>query len=122
MPLSVNYKITYGEYTEIQDKPDGTKGTYRIKIHWANALCAFIHHYTNDKGEKIAQLVNFYADEKHLKNVIKSWGDPLTLGDHYTKVKNVKLNIYYKEAQTLLKALTKCGYKVTTYYKEPETR
>ena len=45
--LRVNYKIEYGE---VKVKSwDGSK-VFKVKIHPANALCAFIYHYKNEKG------------------------------------------------------------------------
>lgn len=118
--LNVNYNIEYGviHYTQRSDLK-----RFTIKIHWANALCAFIYHYKTDDGKKLAQLVSFFADEQHLKNCEKSWnGDSLGFISDVGIGITIRLNVYYKESMTLLKHFTKAGYKVTCYYKEPKTK
>lgn len=112
--LRVNYKITYGE---LKVKSwDGSK-VCKVKIHPANALCAFIYHYKNEKGEKMAQLWNFLGDTQHIKNIMKDYHT--LLGED---VVSVKLNVYYKEAQQLVVPMAKSGYKVTCYHKEPKKK
>lgn len=109
--LRVNYKITYGEIKVRQY--DNRLVT--VKIQWANALCAFVHHYKNNDGEKMVQLISFFADEQHIKNCEKSYGDPLDI--FMGEIVSVKLNLYYKESNILLKHIVK-HHKVTCYYKE----
>ena len=112
--LRVNYQISYGE---VKVKSwDGSK-VCTVKIHPANALCAFIYHYKNDKGEKIAQLWNFLGDAQHIKNIMKDY--KTLLGEN---VVSVKLNMYYKESQQLVKPMAQSGYKVICYYKEPKDK
>lgn len=114
--LHVNYKITYGEI-KVRQKSDNRLVT--IKIHLANALCAFIYHYKNENGEKMAQLISFFADEQHIKNCEKSYGDPLDI--FMGEIVSVKLNLYYKESNILLKHIVK-HHNVTCYYKEPKKK
>ncbi len=114
--LQVDYKITFGEI-KVRQKSDNRLVT--VKIHWANALCAFIYHYKNENGEKMAQLISFFADEQHIKNCEKSYGDPLDI--FMGEIVSVKLNLYYKESMTLLKHIVK-HHKVTCYYKEPKKK
>lgn len=114
--LRVNYQISYGE---VKVKGADGKHVCNVKIHPANALCAFIYHYKNEKGEKMAQLWNFLADTQHVKNIMKNCSDHTLLG---TSVVSVKLNVYYKEAQQLVKPMAQSGYKVTCYYKEPKKK
>ena len=110
--LRVNYKITYGEI-KVRQNSDNRLET--IKIHCANALCAFIYHYKEDDGTKMAKLVSFFADEQHIKNCERSFGDPIDFFNAY--VVSVKLNLFYKESRTLLKHIVK-HHKVECYYKE----
>lgn len=115
--LRVDYKVTYGVIKYKQN--DGK--VFSIKIHWANALCAFIYHYKREDGTKMAQLVGFFADEQHIKNCENSWGDCLSFLSG--KVMSIKLNMYYhKECNVLLKHFVKCGHEVKCYYKEPKTK
>jgi hypothetical protein len=90
-----------------------------VKIHPANALCAFIYHYRQEDGQKMAQLWNFLCDLDHAKRIIKNSSDHTLLG---TDVVSVKLNVYYKEARQLIIPMAKSGYKVTVYYKEPKKK
>lgn len=114
--LHVNYKILYGEI-KYRHADDGK--LYTVKIHWANALCALIHHYKAEDGTKMAQLVSFFANEEHIKNCEKNFSshDPIDLFNG--KIVSVKLNLFYKESRTLLKHIVK-HHKVTCYYKEPK--
>lgn len=110
--LHVNYKITYGEI-KVRQKSDNRLVT--IKIHWANALCAFIYHYKAEDGTKMVQLISFFADEQHIKNCEKSYGDPLDI--FMGEIVSVKLNLFYKESNILLKHIVK-HHEVKCYYKE----
>ena len=110
--LRVNYKTTYGEI-KVRQKSDNRLVT--VKIHWANALCAFIYHYKAEDGKKMAQLISFFADEQHIKNCEKSYGDPLDI--FMGEIVSVKLNLFYKESNILLKHIVK-HHEVKCYYKE----
>lgn len=111
--LRVDYSITYGV---IRVKNLAGK-ICNVKIHPANALCAFIYHYKDEKGKKFAQLVNFLSNTQHIKNIMKDHKN--LMGED---VVGVKLNVYYKEARTLVEPMCKSGYKVTCYYKEPKKK
>lgn len=112
--LRVDYKITYGEI-KVRQKSDNRLVT--IKIHCANALCAFIHHYKDENGEKMAQLISFFADEQHIKNCEKNFinHDPIDI--FMGEIVSVKLNLFYKESNILLKHIVK-HHEVKCYYKE----
>ena len=112
--LRVDYTVTYG-IVKVKNH-DETK-VLTVKIHPANALCAFIYHYRREDGTKMAQLWNFLADTEHARRIIKNSSDHTLLG---TSVVSVHLNVYYKEARQLIMQMTKSGYKVTVYYKEPK--
>ena len=114
--LRVDYTVTYG-IVKVKNH-DGSK-KLTVKIHPANALCAFIYHYRREDGQKMAQLWNFLCDLDHAKRIIKNTTDHTLLG---TSVVSVKLNVYYKEARQLILPMTKSGYKVTVYYKEPKKK
>lgn len=112
--IRVNYQIEYG-VVRVRSW-DGEK-ICKVKIHPANALCAFIYHYRDEKGVGMAQLWNFLGDTKHIKNIMKDY--KTLLGED---VVSVRLNVYYKEAQQLVKPMAQSGYKVTCYYKEPKKK
>lgn len=91
---------------------------FKIDIRRGNCLAVFVYVRKNPdstgKHDKyIHTLWNFFADEQHIKNIMKH--EHNLLGD---EVVSIKLNTYYKESMTLVKWLTKSGYKVTCYYKE----
>ena len=64
------------------------------------------------------QLMNFLANEQHLKNIVKEEKENIFArmlsADKITKV---KLNLFYKESNTLLKYMVRDGLKVECYYK-----
>lgn len=83
---------------------------FKIQIRKANCLAVFIHERID--GEEITHtLYSFFSNEQHLKNLIEYDKKPF-----YDEVKNIKLNMKYKECETLLKHLVKF-YNITAYYK-----
>ena len=112
--LRVDYSIVFGEVHG--HNTDGKK--WKVLFHPANVeIGAFIYHYTDDKGETMAQLWNFLADKQHVKNIMKNTSDHKLLGDCVDKV---RLNAYHKEAMSIVKECAQSGYKVEVYYKEPK--
>lgn len=116
--LRVDYKIKFGEI-KYRQASDGK--VFKIDIHWANALCAFCNHYKEEDGTKMTQLVGFFADEQHIKNCEKKLSSHDCLDFLMGKVEGIKLNLYYKESNILLKHFVK-HHKVTCYYKEPNKK
>lgn len=111
--LNVSYLITYGE---IKFRQDSDNKIYTVHIHFANALCAFIHHRKKN-GHKYHELITFFNDEKHIRNCEKNWdGDCLKFLSEIGKITNISLNLYYKNSKILLNHFTKAGYKVNCYY------
>lgn len=112
--LRVDYSIEFGS-VKVKSS-DGTK-LLTVKFHPANVECgAFIYHYKNEDGQKMAQLWMFLDDKRHINNIMKS-GDHTLLG---SSVVSVKLNVYYKEARMIVESCAKSGYKVECYYKKPK--
>ena len=105
----------------IKQNHDGKDIKFLIQIRQCNALAAFLHIKKitegEDKGLYKHTLYSFLADEQHAKNIIKNEGHLF-----FDEVSNIKLNLYYKESNTLLKIFVKAGYKVTCYYKEPKKK
>lgn len=122
MPLTYNGN-QIGKLTIEQTNKDG-KHRYDIEIRQGNALAVFVHIRKatpaelkkEPNGKYIHNLYMLFADEQHIKNIIKNntWNGKC-LPD---KVIKAELNMYFKEANTLLKYFTRSGYKVTCYYKE----
>lgn len=94
---------------------DGSK--YNVDIRQGNCLAVMIYVSKNDDGTYTHTLWSFFADEAHVKNMVK--GDCKLLGND---IAGVKLNLYYKECNTILKYLVRQGYKVSCYYKEPKKK
>jgi len=112
--LRVNYQIVFGEV--FGKDMDGQK--WKVQYHPANCeLGAFIYHYKNEEGEKIAQLWTLLNDKQHVKNIMKDL--KTLLGNEVYKV---RLNVYYKQARDIIEACAKSGYKVECYYKEPKKK
>lgn len=86
---------------------------YRVSIRSGN--CAGVHIYTyKDKkdGERYNQLVNFVADNEHLKNMAKNGYDL------FEDCKEIRLNMYFAQNIKLMMYAVKFGHKVNCYYKE----
>lgn len=88
---------------------------YEIGIYDGNVLAIFIYEYENEKGANDYILFNFFADKKYCDNIIMH-GDRLFRDE----VVSIELNLYYKNAQTLLGIFVKNGYKVSRYYEKPK--
>jgi hypothetical protein len=85
---------------------------FKLQIRQGNCLAVFIHVSKQDDGQYLHTLYSFYADEAHLKRIIKNDGKPF-----WDEVVSIELNMYYKECATLLKHFVKFN-KVKCYYKE----
>lgn len=116
---------TIGTIT-IKQNHYGEEYKYTLQIRQGNCLAVviFVRKSTeeelakNPEGKWYHSLYTFFADEQHLKNILKHEGDVL-FGE---KVVGIKLNLFYKECNTLLKYFTKSGHKVTCYYAEPKNK
>lgn len=125
MPLRYN-STTIGKLTIEQELGDN-KYRYNLQIRQGNCLAVIIYVRKATKeelerdpdGKWYHQLHMFYADEQHMKNMMKEYGQVL---DAMDKVIKCELNLYYKECWTLLKYFTKSGYNVKCYYKEPKKK
>lgn len=95
---------------------------FKIQIRQGNCLAVFIHVRKNEKSKGkhdryIHTLYSFYADEQHLKKIVKEFGNVIS-----DEITSLRLNMYYKECYTLLKYFVKQAKSVTCYYKEPKTK
>lgn len=94
------------------EMPAKDGGYCDCKILGGNALAIIVTEVDN-----WCYLAGFFGDEEHLYRC-------LGLKEGYTQdlydgSKNIRLNTYYKESITLLKAFNKAGHEVTTYYEKP---
>lgn len=93
--------------------------SYKLNIFGGNCLCVITYIYKQvETGRRMEQLVNFYVDESHIKNIIKEYK---TLNP-VENIKSVYLNTYYKQSFILAKHLSKSGHKVVLYYEEPKKK
>ena len=83
---------------------------FEIEIRQGNCLAVFIH-----LSGDTSTLYNFFADEQHLKNIIKGCKEEGTQL-FWDEVKSIRLNMRYKECGKLVKYFTQCGYEVTCYH------
>lgn len=97
------------------------KQKFNLQIRQGNCLAVIINVRKateeelkeHPEGKYIHTLYTFYADEQHMKNMMKSYDKVL-----FDEVVSIELNMFYKENYTLLKYFVKSGYKVKCYYKE----
>ena len=126
--MALNYYATKMGTITITDK-----GSRRVncEIRTGNCMAVVIEvrkanendlrfHPTWVVGKTIVHsLVTFYCDEQHLRNMMKHEGR-VWWDNSPTEKATFRLNLYYKEMQTLAKYLTMSGYKVTCYWREPK--
>lgn len=125
MALTYN-ETTIGKIT-VEQEFDGEKHRFNLQIRQGNCIAVIIYVRKatkkelekNPKGKWYHQLVTFFANETHMKNIMSD-GDPIL--DPMSKVIKCEMNMYYKECWTLLKYFTKSGYKVTCYYEKPKKK
>ena len=119
--MALSYKETI--IGKIVIKQRGHK--FNLQIRQGNCLAVIINvrKATDEElkeqpeGKYIHTLYTFYADEQHLKNMMKHYGNVLS-----DEVVSIELNMFYKENYTLLKYFVKSGYKVKCYYKEEKSK
>ena len=124
--MAIRYSgTTIGTFTLVQRRKDEEKPRkYKIQIRKANCLMCAIHvrKIDNPENQKLCwrhDLVMFFNDEQHLKNCIKSVGNKDFFNNLFTgKLTDIKLNLFHKECNTLLKYMVRDGLKVKCYYKE----
>lgn len=86
---------------------------YKIQIRQGNCLAVMIHCRKDDNSEGyIHTLYTFFADEQHIKNIIKNEGRLF-----FDKVISARLNLKYKESVTLAKYFAMQKIKTSVYYK-----
>lgn len=109
---------TIGKIKIVEHYPVLDDREYTIEIRKANCLAAFIAVYSDETGENKQSLFGFYADEGHLRNIVKHTGNPFLWDD----VREVELNLAYKECNTLLKYFVKTGMEIKCYYKPKQVK
>ena len=141
--MAIRYSgVTIGTFTLYQKREESVDGNwidvkddkgrqvynkFKIQIRASNCMACFLHisKIDNPKNPKMCwrhQLVAFFADERHLKNCMKDYKKDAFKGIFSGELRNIKLNIYYKEMLTLAKYMARDGLNVTCYYKEPKKK
>lgn len=115
--IRYNLSKKYGEIEIVQTSAMGTE-VHKEDIVWGNCLAVFIYQCKDDEGKEMIQLSGFWDNTQHTEEIMKQ--NDGKLFPSYIEVKNVKLNMFYKESEILLKIFTKAGYEVTAYYRECE--
>ena len=113
------------QYVEKKDERGRTVyNKFPIQIRASNCLMCAIHVWKDPNPEDPERpwhhdLQLFFMDEAHMKRCLKDGSF-----EHWFsgELKNIRLNIYYKEMQTLAKYMTRDGLPVTCYYKEPKKK
>lgn len=114
MPISYN-RTTIGKIVIKQ-----RERKFNLQIRQGNCIAVIVHVRKSTEeelkkhpqGKYVHTIYSFYADENHLKNLLKNEGKIL-----FDDVVSIELNMFYKENYTLLKYFVKSGYKVKCYYK-----
>ena len=95
-----------GELVEVKDeKGRQVYNKFKIQIRLANVLACFLHVHKIDNPEnpKLCwrhQLVSFFVDEAHMKRCMKDYKEGCFFSGLLSgELKNIKLNIYYKDMQ-----------------------
>lgn len=96
--------------------------TYKLQFRACNALACLIEVTPAERKEGEEQLyyhslVWFAADIEHLKRMANHDGG---LKSYFWGRASVRLNIYYKDNETLARYFAKAGIKTEIYYKEPK--
>lgn len=122
-------KNSDGKYVEVKDKQGRTVyDKYPIQIRDGNCMAIFlyIHKIENPEDPKKCwqhSLQCFFVDESHMKRCLEDFKQGEAFEKmFYGKLKNIRLNIYYKQMQTLAKYMARDGLNVTCYYKEPKKK
>lgn len=127
MPLRYSSR-NLGTMTIVQKRGDEEKPReFKLQIREGNCLAVFMNIYKEKEPKDpklpwVHQLVAFFADERHLKNIVQSYDkEAFACFFNAVKIKNVKLNLFFKESKTLLKYMIRDGLKVECYYKEEKS-
>lgn len=115
--LTVDYTAKMGEITV---RTHQSEGEQTLGIYHCNGLAAIVTDpYTDSKGQTVRTLWAALFDSAHLNRclgLVKGY-DNIFEDD----IVAIKLNTYYPEAITMLKAFTKAKYEVRCYYVSPKS-
>ena len=123
--MALNYSAEIiGTMTLKQTQQDGVTRTFKLQFRACNALACLIEVTPAERKEGEEQLyyhslIWFAADIEHLKRMANHEGG---LKSYFWGSASVRLNIYYKDNETLARYFAKAGIKTEIYYKEPKQK
>lgn len=88
---------------------------FTLEIRQGNCLAVIIHSNKEPDGAFTHTLMQFFADEEHLKRMCKAVDKGEEKTPIFYDVKSIRLNMRYKECSKLLKHLVKY-YEINCYY------
>lgn len=88
---------------------------FELQIRQGNCLAVIINVGKNENGETIHTLMQFFADETHLKKTCEAVDKGEEKAPIFYDVKHIRLNMRYKECAKLLPYLVK-HYQIVCYY------
>lgn len=123
--MAINYSETITGTMKVEQNFGNEKVTYKFEFRESNCLACIIHVSKNpesisEKDKYIHRLKCFFADTEHLKRCAKMEGGLKSFFGG--KIKNISLNIYYKENEILARYFAKAGINTEIYYKEPKLK
>ena len=86
--------------------------TFDLELRKGNCIAVLLF-----KGKHEDTLMNFFADERHLRNLCKKADDEKTYNPIGYDVKEIKLNLFHKEAKILLNWFVKY-YEIVCYWQK----
>lgn len=110
MSLNWDWKDKLGELVIT----DGNR-EWNIDVYAGNALAIFVYNYTDEQGEKMYQLHNFFADREHLKNMLGMGKGSYKHEklEYFSDWRHLKLNTAYKRTADIVQLLAKAHVDVT---------
>lgn len=109
MALNWNWNSKMGELTI---KLIGKE--YRLNIYDGNCLGIILTEWKDEQGKDMYQLYTFFADCEHLYRCLglrKGYNSIFAEGEFVS----MRLDMRYKNSETIAKAFVKAGYEVTLY-------
>lgn len=88
---------------------------FELQIRQGNCLAVIIHSNEEPDGTFTHTLLQFFADEKHLKRMCEAVDKGEEKTPIFYDVKSIRLNMRYEECSKLLKHLVKY-YEINCYY------
>lgn len=88
---------------------------FTLEIRQGNCLAVIIHSNEKPDATFTHTLMQFFADEGHLKRICKEVDKGEEKTPIFYDVKSIRLNMRYKECSKLLKHLVKY-YEINCYY------